>query len=148
MSKVSHLSSFSMYNNLFSSNLVLFKITVQRIPYRDDNRCGGEYFAPNGAVAICNADGEYPCCSSQNWCGNTSNQCECHTCIDYRLIGMLATVTTWMYIWEGRSWGGGGGGGLHFLQHITVWTKLLIRRYVSNCWIFIDMMTFLWYFFR
>ncbi|KAJ8040994.1 Neurotrypsin [Holothuria leucospilota] len=52
--------------------------------YRDDYRCGGDYLAPNGEVARCKKDSEYPCCSADKWCGITSDHCECPGCIDYR----------------------------------------------------------------
>ncbi|PIK49864.1 putative scavenger receptor cysteine-rich protein type 12 isoform X1 [Apostichopus japonicus] len=56
------------------------------LPYREDNQCGGDWLAPNGEVAQCNPDGIYPCCSPYNWCGITSDHCDCEECIDYRAV--------------------------------------------------------------
>ncbi|XP_071844631.1 uncharacterized protein [Apostichopus japonicus] len=60
--------------------------TNPALPYREDNQCGGDWLAPNGEVAQCNPDGIYPCCSPYNWCGITSDYCDCEECIDYRAV--------------------------------------------------------------
>ena len=57
------------------------------LPYRDDYQCGGGWLAPNGEVAQCDPEGIYPCCSPYNWCGITSDHCDCEDCIDYRDTG-------------------------------------------------------------
>ncbi|KAJ8040995.1 Neurotrypsin [Holothuria leucospilota] len=61
--------------------------TTEGWAYRNDNRCGGNYRAPNGQIAKCDPNGIYPCCSNDNWCGNTPAHCECGGCHDYRITG-------------------------------------------------------------
>ncbi|XP_071948134.1 uncharacterized protein [Antedon mediterranea] len=46
--------------------------------YRDDVRCGGDWLAPNGEVAICPC----MCCSEWGWCGITDGHCLCPNCQD------------------------------------------------------------------
>ncbi|XP_070538796.1 uncharacterized protein [Ptychodera flava] len=55
--------------------------------WRDDLRCGSSFPLADGTPAECNPDGEYPCCSSIGWCGNTWDHCSCGNCIDYRTAG-------------------------------------------------------------
>eukprot|EP00058_Branchiostoma_floridae_P028571 XP_002614062.1 hypothetical protein BRAFLDRAFT_67353 [Branchiostoma floridae] len=52
--------------------------------WRDDLRCGVGYPADDGNPAECDPDGEHPCCSVRNWCGGTTDHCDCPGCIDYR----------------------------------------------------------------
>eukprot|EP00058_Branchiostoma_floridae_P024996 XP_002610486.1 hypothetical protein BRAFLDRAFT_85627 [Branchiostoma floridae] len=56
--------------------------------WRDDYRCGPGYPAEDGNPAECDPDSIYPCCSPYgNWCGNTSDECDCPGCTDYREPG-------------------------------------------------------------
>ncbi|KAI8517713.1 hypothetical protein Bbelb_037300 [Branchiostoma belcheri] len=52
--------------------------------WRDDLRCGGSYTTEDGRTAECDPDSIYPCCSPNNWCGNTADHCDCADCVDYR----------------------------------------------------------------
>jgi len=53
--------------------------------WRDDGRCGNSYARlPDGRRAQCNPNGEHPCCSDSNRCGNTDAHCKCSGCTDYR----------------------------------------------------------------
>ena len=57
--------------------------------WRDNGRCGvRDYPLPDGRPSECDPYGEYPCCrySWKSRCGNTSGDCICKDCIDYRLI--------------------------------------------------------------
>ncbi|XP_078610906.1 uncharacterized protein LOC144881610 [Branchiostoma floridae x Branchiostoma japonicum] len=53
--------------------------------WRDDLRCGEGYPAPGADAAECDPDGPDPCCSGNQFCGNTDLHCSCPDCIDYRL---------------------------------------------------------------
>ena len=48
-------------------------------------RCGADHEV-GGKAAECDADGTYPCCSPNGWCGYTQNHCDCDGCVDYRRI--------------------------------------------------------------
>ncbi|XP_035693304.1 uncharacterized protein LOC118427567 isoform X2 [Branchiostoma floridae] len=52
--------------------------------WREDGRCGQGYPAEDGRPAECDPDSGYPCCSSYNYCGNTTEHCDCLDCVDYR----------------------------------------------------------------
>lgn len=39
---------------------------------------------PNGAIAGCDPDSEWPCCSQWGSCGGTDEHCKCSECVDYR----------------------------------------------------------------
>ncbi|XP_006811483.1 uncharacterized protein LOC102809195, partial [Saccoglossus kowalevskii] len=53
-------------------------------PFRSDLRCGAGYVAPNGEdPAECDPNGKFPCCSPNNWCGNTDDHCKCSECVNY-----------------------------------------------------------------
>ncbi|KAI8506659.1 hypothetical protein Bbelb_160860 [Branchiostoma belcheri] len=54
--------------------------------WRPDWRCGQFWRAENGYPAQCDPDGETPCCSGSNWCGNGPDHCDCRGCVDYRNI--------------------------------------------------------------
>ena len=54
--------------------------------WRNDGKCGSYYPLPNGTAAQCDPNGENPCCSNR-WdgeCGNTTKQCSCWGCTDYK----------------------------------------------------------------
>jgi len=58
--------------------------------WRADRRCGKGWFLSDGKTpAICDPDayqdahGYGPCCSDENYCGNTDAHCKCPDCIDY-----------------------------------------------------------------
>ena len=52
--------------------------------YRDDGRCGPDYLGPNGEEGICLADGDFPCCSTRGWCGDTVEHCATFLYRDFR----------------------------------------------------------------
>ena len=54
--------------------------------WRYDGRCGIKYPLPDGTPAKCDPDGDKPCCSRYDECGNTTEHCTCEDCIDYRSI--------------------------------------------------------------
>ncbi|XP_071844868.1 uncharacterized protein [Apostichopus japonicus] len=58
---------------------------IVRATYRDDNRCEGDWLAPNGNVAKCDIE-SYPCCTSDNWCSESVDDCRCEGCTDYRNV--------------------------------------------------------------
>ena len=54
--------------------------------WRSDGKCGEFFPLPDGTSALCDPDGDKPCCSSE-WsgeCGNTTQHCSCWTCRDYK----------------------------------------------------------------
>lgn len=61
--------------------------------YRIDGRCGPDFPGPNGEEGICLKDGEYPCCSTEGWCGITEEHCVTSVHRDYRktkgILGVL-----------------------------------------------------------
>ncbi|XP_006823897.1 uncharacterized protein LOC102808202, partial [Saccoglossus kowalevskii] len=61
--------------------------------FRNDLRCGAGYVAPNGAdPAECDPNGEFPCCSPNNWCGNTADHCECSDCVNYATMSFRSDL--------------------------------------------------------
>ncbi|XP_078665730.1 fucolectin-like [Branchiostoma floridae x Branchiostoma belcheri] len=52
--------------------------------WRDDFQCGAGCTTADGRFAECDPDGIYPCCSPNNWCGNSADHCDCADCVDYR----------------------------------------------------------------
>ena len=57
--------------------------------WRDDGWCGYNNRLPDGTPAQCDPDGDKPCCGgsgSYKKCGNTTEQCSCRYCSDYRTI--------------------------------------------------------------
>ena len=56
--------------------------------WRYDRLCGLYVPLPDGTPAQCDPDGENPCCSSSavGVCGNTTEDCSCDYCTDYRVI--------------------------------------------------------------
>ena len=56
--------------------------------WRDDGKCGIYYALPDGTTSQCNPDGESPCCTDiwYGECGNTTENCTCYDCSDYRII--------------------------------------------------------------
>ncbi|KAI8480726.1 hypothetical protein Bbelb_415190, partial [Branchiostoma belcheri] len=59
-------------------------VTVATQKWREDLRCGAGYTTADGRTAECDPDSIYPCCSPNNWCGNTADHCDCAGCVDYR----------------------------------------------------------------
>ncbi|KAI8514160.1 hypothetical protein Bbelb_084840 [Branchiostoma belcheri] len=55
--------------------------------WRKDLRCGPAYNAE------CDPGSNFPCCSSDSWCGNTAAHCDCLVCVDYRNTGICANGT-------------------------------------------------------
>ena len=55
--------------------------------WRYDGKCGSDNPLPDGTAAQCDPDGENPCCNNlkDGECGNTTKQCTCLGCIDYRV---------------------------------------------------------------
>ena len=53
-------------------------------------RCGRKHPQPDGmyGLAECDPDGDYPCCETafSEKCGNTTEDCSCVGCIDYREV--------------------------------------------------------------
>ena len=78
----------------FTSHLYLkSQIPVSTGPeYRNDRRCGSNFYAPNGEVAKCDPHGIYPCCSNYHYCGSSDAYCECGGCLDYRIQGKLYNI--------------------------------------------------------
>ena len=62
--------------------------------YRTDGRCGPEYPGPNGEEGICLKDGEFPCCSTAGWCGNTNEHCEEKVHRDYSIRDGVASLVS------------------------------------------------------
>ena len=53
--------------------------------WRNDGKCGSDYWLPNGTAAQCDPDGENPCCEGfYGDCGNTTGHCSCPYCKDYK----------------------------------------------------------------
>ena len=56
--------------------------------WRSDGRCGYLYRLPDGSPVQCDPYGDKPCCNddARGWCGNTSSDCGCYFCTDYRRV--------------------------------------------------------------
>ena len=56
--------------------------------WRYDGMCGNGYPLPNTMLAECDPDGERPCCNGRfnGICGNTTEDCTCEDCTDYRIV--------------------------------------------------------------
>ena len=60
--------------------------------WRYDGKCGKDSPLPDGSPAQCDPDGKNPCCEDieEAWngasCGNTTSQCTCNRCVDYRIV--------------------------------------------------------------
>ena len=53
--------------------------------WRNDGRCGSGHRLPDGTPAQCDPDGKNPCCNRYDGeCGNTTKQCSCQWCTDYK----------------------------------------------------------------
>ena len=52
--------------------------------WRNDGRCGIRYPLSNGNAAECDPEGQNPCCSRWERCGDSADHCTCDGCIDYR----------------------------------------------------------------
>ncbi|XP_078667615.1 uncharacterized protein LOC144909473 [Branchiostoma floridae x Branchiostoma belcheri] len=53
--------------------------------WRKDLSCGHDYDTEDHVnPAECDPGSNFPCCSSDNWCGNTAAHCDCLVCVDYR----------------------------------------------------------------
>jgi hypothetical protein len=61
-------------------NVQLYVGETSRV--RPDGQCGPSFLGPFGGIAEC--DGDSPCCSSDGFCGITSEHCDCDQCVDYR----------------------------------------------------------------
>eukprot|EP00058_Branchiostoma_floridae_P004415 XP_002589903.1 hypothetical protein BRAFLDRAFT_81970 [Branchiostoma floridae] len=72
-----------MKSELSTVGTSLLKYTKPK-NWRADWRCGPAYPADNGKPAKCHPDSKFPCCSPNNWCGNTANHCGCAGCVDFR----------------------------------------------------------------
>ncbi|KAI8494104.1 hypothetical protein Bbelb_284510 [Branchiostoma belcheri] len=57
--------------------------------WREDLRCG-RYYTEDRIPAECDPGSNYPCCSSENLCGNTAAHCDCLACVDYRNTALSA----------------------------------------------------------
>ncbi|XP_019628312.1 PREDICTED: hemocytin-like isoform X2 [Branchiostoma belcheri] len=66
------------------ADCVDYRDTVATQKWREDLRCGAGYTTADGRTAECDPDSIYPCCSPNNWCGNTADHCDCAGCVDYR----------------------------------------------------------------
>ncbi|XP_019613872.1 PREDICTED: uncharacterized protein LOC109461844 [Branchiostoma belcheri] len=56
--------------------------------WREDLHCG------QGDSPECDPGSDFPCCSSENRCGNTAAHCDCLVCVDYRNTGICTNGTT------------------------------------------------------
>ncbi|XP_078694695.1 uncharacterized protein LOC144923752 isoform X2 [Branchiostoma floridae x Branchiostoma belcheri] len=63
-----------------------FICQVSLVPkkWRKDGHCGQGYPAEDGSSAECDPGSIQPCCSPYNFCGNTTDHCDCQGCVDYR----------------------------------------------------------------
>ncbi|XP_019633250.1 PREDICTED: uncharacterized protein LOC109476684 [Branchiostoma belcheri] len=78
--------------------------------WREDLRCGRGYKAEDQTPAAeCDPGSNFPCCSSDNWCGNTAAHCDCLACVDYRKTGICAngTILDLAQVCDGRDDCGG-----------------------------------------
>ncbi|XP_019627216.1 PREDICTED: uncharacterized protein LOC109472084 [Branchiostoma belcheri] len=78
--------------------------------WREDLRCGRGYKAEdNTPAAECDPSSNFPCCSPDNWCGNTAAHCDCLACVDYRNTGICAngTIIDQTQVCDGRDDCGG-----------------------------------------
>jgi len=75
-----------IFLNFILTILLAFSVTPQQL-WREDGKCGSKYVLEDGAPGQCNPSGDGPrqgpCCSSNGFCGNTPNHCECVGCKDY-----------------------------------------------------------------
>ncbi|XP_070545389.1 uncharacterized protein [Ptychodera flava] len=65
---------------------------TSKAKWRTDLRCGADYPDFSGEPGQCDPNGEFPCCSSIGWCGNTADHCNCDDCADYRAGGLVNTA--------------------------------------------------------
>ncbi|KAI8487183.1 hypothetical protein Bbelb_349810 [Branchiostoma belcheri] len=78
--------------------------------WREDLRCGRGYKTEEDSeISECDPDSNFPCCSSDNWCGNTAAHCDCLACVDYRNTGICAngTIIDLTQVCDGRDDCGG-----------------------------------------
>ncbi|XP_078700891.1 uncharacterized protein LOC144927377 [Branchiostoma floridae x Branchiostoma belcheri] len=61
--------------------------------WREDLRCGRGFDAEDKNATECDPGSNFPCCSSDSWCGNTAAHCDCLACVDYRNTGICANGT-------------------------------------------------------
>ena len=54
--------------------------------WRRDGICGDHRPLSDGTKSECDPDGEKPCCNDYSRCGNTTEDCTCEHCVDYRII--------------------------------------------------------------
>ena len=54
--------------------------------WRYDRKCGSKHRLIDGGEAMCNPDGDYPCCDNHvdGRCGSTKDHCSCRNCTDYK----------------------------------------------------------------
>ncbi|XP_077985320.1 uncharacterized protein LOC144439962 [Glandiceps talaboti] len=69
--------------------------------WRQDLLCGPDDLAPDGNPAICNPNGDSPCCSADLVCGSGPDQCDCDTCIDYSPPDIPEVKTTLVLVTTG-----------------------------------------------
>ncbi|XP_078614351.1 uncharacterized protein LOC144883627 [Branchiostoma floridae x Branchiostoma japonicum] len=70
---------------VYSTSLNLAQQGVVR--WRNDNRCGLGYPAPDGRPAECHPSHGNPCCSMVMFCGDTADHCACPNCVESRKEG-------------------------------------------------------------
>ncbi|XP_078688578.1 polycystin family receptor for egg jelly-like isoform X2 [Branchiostoma floridae x Branchiostoma belcheri] len=68
------------------------------LKWRDDSRCGDGYTVEDGSTAECNPDSDRPCCSPYNYCGYTTDHCDCEGCVDYRKPVKCDSWTKWLNV--------------------------------------------------
>ena len=82
-------------NDCYCAYCVDFKFEKDRkesggkLKWRRDERCGADNLLPDFKQGQCDPDGDKPCCD--NWygngrCGNTTRECSCSNCVDFRFI--------------------------------------------------------------
>ncbi|KAI8490645.1 hypothetical protein Bbelb_319130 [Branchiostoma belcheri] len=84
-------------------------IVIAPKKWREDLRCGRGYKAEDIEISECDPGSNFPCCSSDNWCGNTAAHCDCLACVDYRNTGICAngTIIDLTQVCDGRDDCGG-----------------------------------------
>ena len=61
-----------------------------RQKWRYDGKCGSRFPLPDGLPSECDPDGEFPCCDGLlGQCMNRMSSCQCHDCVDYRVVSEI-----------------------------------------------------------
>lgn len=72
--------------------------------FREDERCGVGFPAPSAEVGRCNtfsgSGPPGPCCSATGYCGNTTEHCNCDSCVDYSKQRLAEGVHVMYNIWN------------------------------------------------